>query len=59
MTFDVGQGVSEINPEGFHLGMRTRLIFRVFFSLFIVVSPRIYEQNLADLFGVSMHYYLM
>ena len=34
--------------------------FRVFslFKLSSVVSPRIFEQNLADLFGVSMYYCL-
>ena len=40
--------------------MGTRLIFCVFFTsqLWSVVSPRIFEQNHADLFGVSMYYCL-
>ena len=29
-----------------------------YFKLYSVVSPRIFEQNLADLFGVSMYYRL-
>ena len=28
------------------------------FQTFSVVSPRMFEQNLADLFGVSMYYLL-
>ena len=42
MTFEVGQGVSGINPQGFHAS----------------VSPRIFQQNFADLFGVFMYYRL-
>ena len=46
------------SARGSCLGMGTRLIFCVFFSLFklwSVVSPRMFEQNLADLFEVSMY----
>ena len=61
MTFEVGQGVSGINPQILScLGVGTRLIFRVIslFKIWSVVSPGMLKQNLADLFGVSMYYCL-
>ena len=42
-----------------YLGMGIRLIFCVFFTSQTVVSPRMFEQNLADLFGVSMYVLLL
>ena len=41
--------------------MEARLIFRVFslFKLQSIVSPRMFEQNIADLFGVSVYYLLL
>ena len=59
MTFEVGQGVSGFTRFSC-LGMGTRLIVRVFsrFKLSSVVSPGMFKQNLADLFGVSMYYCL-
>ena len=62
MTFEVGQGVSRINPQGFYASVWERGYFFVCFFTFETLKCGIsqnIEENLADLFGVSMYYCLM
>ena len=60
ITFEVGQGVSGINPQGFMPRYGNEANFSTFslLKLLSALFPRIFTQNLVDLFGVSTYYHL-